>query len=119
MAGRLAEIRDEQTRLALKNYYKNSVLADTKTSFFMAALNLFRSSPAGSVKYAWWIGARDEEEEGSWRWSSNDQNLTYSAWYFWGGDKETRAQDGSDNPTVLEFGDHDCAAVLDTDMLLQ
>ena len=103
--------------MALKNYYKSSVLEDTNTSFFLAALNLFRSSP-GTVKYAWWIGASDEDEEGHWKWSDS-KNLTYSAWYFWGGDKETTNPDGSDNPTVLEFGDHDCAAILDTDMLLE
>ena len=117
LTGKLAEIKDEETRVALKNYYKNSVLEATNTNLFLAALNLFRSSPGG-VKYAWWIGASDEEEEGHWKWSNN-QNLTYSAWYFWGGDKETTNQDGSDNPTVLEFGDHDCAAILDTDMLLE
>ena len=77
MAGQLAEIKDEETRVALKNYYKNSVLENTNTNLFLAALNLFRSSPRG-VKYAWWVGASDEEEEGHWKWSNN-QNLTYSA----------------------------------------
>ena len=117
-AGKLAEIKDEETRVSLKNYYKNSVLESTgSSSLFLAALNLFRSSPA-VVKYAWWLGASDEGEEGHWKWSNN-RNLTYSAWHFWGGDKATTNQDGSENPTVLDFGDHDCAAILDTDMLLE
>ena len=122
MTGKLAEIKGEKTRVALKNYYKTTVVEDTTagTNFFLAALNLFRgSSAAPAVTYAWWLGASDEQEEGSWKWGSNSQNLTYSAWYFWGGDRQTTNQDGSVNPTVLEFGDQDCAATLDTEVLLR
>lgn len=115
--GILAEIKGEKTRLALKDYYKKNVLeVKDSTNVFQAALNFFRSSPEG-VKYAWWIGASDEEEEGYWKWN-NKQNLTYSSWYFWGGDKQTFNKDGSDNPTVLDFGDFDCAAIVDTDLIL-
>ena len=116
--GILAEIKDEETRLALKEYYTENVLeVKETTNLFLAALNFFRSSPEG-VKYAWWIGASDAEEEGHWKWSNN-QNLTYSSWYFWGADKETLNPDGSDNPSVLDFGDFDCSAIVDTNLVLE
>ena len=116
--GKLAEIKGEKTRLALKDYYKKNVLEEKEsTNVFLAALNFFRKTAEG-VKYAWWIGASDEMDEGYWKWN-NGQNLTYSSWYFWGRDKESFNKDGSDNPTVLEFGDFDCAAIVDTDLVLE
>merc|ERR1711892_1284530 len=64
--GRLADIRSEEERKALKQYYEKDV--KEKSNFFLSALNLITGDEE-RVRYGWWIGLTDELTEGSWQWN--------------------------------------------------
>lgn len=105
--GYLAEIKSEQERKALQQYYDKNV---KKTSnFFLSALNLITGTE-DEVKYGWWIGATDEVEEGRWKWKQSGQNMTFSAWY--------KVKDNPTNDNTFSYGGADCAAIgMKTDIL--
>ena len=73
--GHLADIKSEEERKALKEYYEKNL--KPTSSFF---LNLIKRKNV-NVKYGWWIGATDEVEEGLWMWKQTEENVTYSAWF--------------------------------------
>ena len=97
--GRLADIRSEEERKALKQYYEENV--KEKSNFFLSALNLITGDEE-RVRYGWWIGLTDELAEGSWQWKHFEQNLTYSAWF--------KVQHNPTNDNLFGYGGADCAA---------
>ena len=68
----------------------------------MAALDLL-TGKSQKIRYAWWIDASDEVQEGAWMWKTANQNVTYAAWY--------QVQDNPNNKNLESFGGADCAAV--------
>merc|ERR1711892_259734 len=97
--GRLADIRSEEERKALKQYYEENV--KEKSNFFLSALNLITGDEE-RVQYGWWIGLTDELEEGSWQWKHSGQNMTYSAWF--------KVQHNPTNDNLFGYGGADCVA---------
>ena len=79
-------------------------------SYFLAALDIFTGGKA-EPKYGWWVGASDEKEEGQWVWQQSGDNVTESLWYFFGR--------GLPGVRFNEFGDDDCAMLVDASNFLR
>ena len=73
---RFAEIKSEEERKAIKQYYEKNVVP--KIYFFLIVLNLIRGTK-DNVKYGWWIGPTDEVEEGRWSWKHSGDYMRYLA----------------------------------------
>ena len=108
--GFLANIKSEEERTAIQNHYLKHESGQPK-SYFLAALDFFTGSKNG-LKYAWWVGASDEEQEGRWKWTQTKSNVTDAMWFFFG-----RGLPGK--PAYNDFGDDDCAMLLDINNLLR
>lgn len=104
--GFLANIVSEEQRLGLQRYYLDNLVPKPK-SYFLAALDFLTGSP-DEIKHAWWVGASDEQSDGHWVWQEAKENVTDSPWFFFG-----RGIPGTDIQKFTEFGDEDCAMVLD------
>ena len=111
--GFLATIESEDQRKALQEYYlKNE--ADQPKSYFLAALN-FLSGSSDNPAHAWWVRASDEEKEGHWVWIREDYpNVTDASWFFFG-----RGLPDKPDLKFNEFGDDDCAMIVDKQSFLR
>ena len=108
--GFLANIKSEEERSAIQEHYLKHETGQAK-SYFLAALDFFTGSKNG-LKFAWWVGASDEEQEGWWKWKQTKSNVTDAMWFFFG-----RGLPGK--PAYNDFGDDDCAMLLDINNLLR
>ena len=98
--GYLAEIKSENERKELKEYYEKNVKPALTFLDFIKGKSRY-------VKFGWWIGATDEEEEGFWKWRHSGENMTYSAWY--------QGKDLPKNENWFSYGGADCVGIIVND----